>query len=166
MERGNSDETIRRKSHTGFGPLPDLYPHRARGNRLEGKVPARDVRPEVPALPFGAGCGCGRTDTGSCLEHKTSTPSTPSTPKHAGRGVVSWPQFCHSGESLDTDETEAAAQTRDRCSGGNTGTGQAFDFARPPDPGHEVLRLWRRNHSGLQRTALLGLPPLKDQRLA
>src|ERR1022692_4081792 len=67
---------------------------------------------------------------------------------------------------MDRDETKATAQTRDGCSGGNTGTGQAFDFARPPDPGDEVLGLWRRHHAGLQRTALLGLPPPEDQRLA
>ena len=66
----------------------------------------------------------------------------------------------------DTDETEATTQTRDRGAGGNTGTGQAFDFTRPPDPGDEVLRLWRRYHSGLQRTAMLGLPPPEDQCLA
>src|ERR1017187_6461606 len=66
----------------------------------------------------------------------------------------------------DTNETEAATQTRDRCSRGNPGTGQAFDFTRSPDPGHKVLRLWRRNHFGLQRTALLGLPPPEDQCLA
>src|SRR5271157_2215965 len=85
------------------------------------------------------------------------------TPVPAG-GVVSERQFCHSEDSLD--ETEATAQTRDGCSGRNTGTGQAFDFPRPPDCDDEVLRLWRRNYSGLDRTPLLGLPPLEDQRLA
>src|ERR1019366_5609963 len=79
--------------------------------------------------------------------------------------VVQRRAFCHS-EIGSEHETEGAAKARAGDPQGIVGTGQAFHFPGWPDEARQVLGLRRRGFRCGGRTAVLGLPPSEDQRLA